>query len=128
MALSVNIKKSLDQRARTNGFGRGAAEPEAGEANGFLLDVEFVARAGVTILFGASGSGKTTTLKSIAGILRPDAGRIAVGEKALFDSEHAIDLPIRRRGVGYVFQHLALFPHLSARENVEFGMTNTGRR
>src|SRR5205085_2049993 len=66
-------------------------------------------------------------LKSIAGILRPDAGRIAIDEKVLFDSERAIDLPIRQRGAGYVFQNLALFPHLSARENVEFGMTNTGR-
>jgi molybdate transport system ATP-binding protein len=128
MTLSVNIKKSLSQRARTNGFGRGVSDLKAGEASGFLLDVEFVARAGVTILFGASGSGKTTTLKSVAGILRPDAGRIAVGETVLFDSERAIDLPIRRRGVGYVFQNLALFPHLSARENVEFGMTGSNRR
>src|SRR5690242_16711087 len=95
MALSVNIKKSLSQRARTNGTRRGASEAKAGEANGFVLDIEFVARPGVTILFGASGSGKTTTLKSVAGILRPDAGRIAVGDTVLFDSERAINLPIR---------------------------------
>src|SRR5205085_11010203 len=110
MTLSVDIKKRL------------------GRADGFLLDVGFAAHPGVTILFGASGSGKTTTLKSIAGLLRPDAGRIHIGEQALFDSERAIDLPIRRRGVGYVFQNLALFPHLSARENVEFGMTNRDKR
>jgi molybdate transport system ATP-binding protein len=110
MTLSVNIKKRL------------------GRADGFLLDVEFTARPGVTILFGASGSGKTTALKSIAGLLRPDAGRIHIGGQTLFDSERAIDLPIRRRGVGYVFQNLALFPHLSARENVEFGMANLAGR
>jgi molybdate transport system ATP-binding protein len=118
MMLSVNINKRLSQDGK----------PKADEADGFLLDVAFTARPGVTILFGASGSGKTTTLKSIAGILRPDAGRIAVGDTVLFDSERAINLPIRRRGVGYVFQNLALFPHLSARENVEFGMTGGNRR
>ena len=110
MTLSVDIKKRL------------------GRADGFLLDVGFAAHPGVTILFGASGSGKTTTLKSVAGLLRPDAGHISIGEQVLFDSVRAIDLPIRRRGVGYVFQNLALFPHLSARENVEFGMTSLGKR
>ena len=94
---------------------------------GFELDVEFEAPPGVTILFGASGSGKTMTLKSIAGIVRPDSGRIAINAVALFDSERGIDLPIRKRGVGYVFQHLALFPHLSALANVEFGMTDSPR-
>jgi molybdate transport system ATP-binding protein len=129
MTLSVNIKKRLGGQRKSNESRRApSSERNDGETNSFLLDVAFAVLPGVTILFGASGSGKTTTLKSIAGILRPDAGRIAVGEKALFDSERAIDLPIRRRGVGYVFQHLALFPHLSARENVEFGMTNTERR
>ncbi|HVG18298.1 MAG TPA: ATP-binding cassette domain-containing protein, partial [Blastocatellia bacterium] len=106
--LSVKIKKKLGD------FG----------SDNFLLDVEFNAPPGVTILFGASGSGKTTTLKSIAGIIRPDSGTIRISEHTLFDSARALDLPIRKRGVGYVFQNLALFPHLSARENVEFGMTN----
>ena len=104
--LSVKIKKKLGD------FG----------PDGFLLDVEFDAPPGVTILFGASGSGKTTTLKSIAGIIRPDSGSININGLALFDSAGAVDLPIRKRGVGYVFQDLALFPHLTARENVEFGM------
>lgn len=97
-------------------------------SNGFSLDVEFEAAPGVTILFGASGSGKTTTLRSVAGIIRPDSGSISVNGHTLYDSERAIDLPIRKRGVGYVFQDLALFPHLSAQENVEFGMTNLPRR
>jgi molybdate transport system ATP-binding protein len=86
--------------------------------------VEFEAPPGFAILFGASGSGKTTTLKSISGIVRPDAGRISINDEVLFDSEQRIDLAIRRRGVGYVFQDLALFPHLTALANVEFGMSH----
>ena len=128
MMLSVNIKKRLSHGGKSKPFGRApSSEPDAGAAGEFLLDIAFTAHPGVTILFGASGSGKTTTLKSIAGILRPDAGRIRIGEQVLFDSERAIDLPIRRRGVGYVFQNLALFPHLSARANVEFGMTHLAK-
>lgn len=111
--LSVKIKKRLSNLERGDSA-----------VDGFLLDVAFGAQPGVTILFGASGSGKTMTLKSIAGIIRPDEGIIKINGDTLFDSERAIDLKIRRRGVGYVFQNLALFPHLSARENVEFGMTD----
>jgi molybdate transport system ATP-binding protein len=92
-----------------------------------LLDVEFDVPPGFAILFGASGSGKTTTLRSIAGIVQPDAGRIVVGEEVLFDSAERVDLAIRKRGVGYVFQDLALFPHLTALANVEFGMSNLSR-
>jgi molybdate transport system ATP-binding protein len=88
----------------------------------FTLDVELSVPPGVTILFGASGSGKSTTLRVIAGILQPDAGRITVDEQIFYDSQTHINLPVRKRGVGYVFQHLALFPHLSVRGNVEFGM------
>ncbi len=111
--LSVKIKKRLGNTERSDSA-----------VDGFLLDVEISAQPGVTILFGASGSGKTTTLKSIAGIIRPDEGIIKINGDTLFDSERAIDLKIRQRGVGYVFQNLALFPHLSARDNVEFGMTD----
>ncbi len=89
--------------------------------------MEFHASPGITILFGASGSGKTTTLNSIAGITRPDRGRIEVNGHVLFDSDRGVNLPIRLRGVGYVFQNFALFPHLSVRENVEFGMTGLSR-
>lgn len=112
--LSVNIKKKLGNRD--------------GEAGAFTLDVEFVAPQGVTILFGASGSGKTTTLKSIAGILRPDSGRITIDDQPVFDSERRVDLAARKRNIGYVFQNLALFPHLSVRDNVEFAMTAVPRR
>jgi molybdate transport system ATP-binding protein len=98
------------------------------EFGDFTLDAEFQSPPGVTILFGASGAGKTMTLKSIAGIIRPDSGRISNDGQALFDSERGIDLPIRRRGVGYVFQNLALFPHLSVRDNIKFGMGGVPRR
>lgn len=92
-----------------------------------MLDVEFEAPAGVTILFGASGSGKSTTLKCVAGIVRPDEGRVALGGRVLFDSARGLHLPIRERRVGYVFQNLALFPHLTARANVEFALQHLAR-
>jgi molybdate transport system ATP-binding protein len=111
--LSVKITKKV------------GAHPSAG--GGFTLDVAFEVPAGVAILFGASGSGKTMTLKSIAGITRPDQGNISINDQVLFDSDRRIDTPIRKRGVGYLFQNLALFPHKTALANVEFGMTGTDR-
>ena len=91
--------------------------------SGFTLDVGFVALPGVTILFGASGSGKTTLLKCVAGLVKPDAGRLAVGDAAVFDSDAAIDVPASRRRFGFVFQDLALFPHLSAEQNIGYGLS-----
>jgi molybdate transport system ATP-binding protein len=88
----------------------------------FSLDVALEVPAGITILFGASGSGKSTLLRTIAGLVRPDTGRITVGEHTLFDSATGRDLPPQRRGVGYVFQHLALFPHLTVRRNIGYGL------
>jgi molybdate transport system ATP-binding protein len=88
----------------------------------FDVAVSFVAGEGTTILFGPSGSGKTTTLRAIAGIVKPDDGRISVGEKVYFDSAAGINLSIQRRRVGYVFQDYALFPHLTAEENITYGM------
>jgi molybdate transport system ATP-binding protein len=87
----------------------------------FDLNVHFRAPAGFTILFGASGTGKTTVLDCIAGLSRPDKGRIAVSED-LFDSEQQRDVPAWKRRIGYVIQDLALFPHLTAEENVAFGL------
>jgi molybdate transport system ATP-binding protein len=89
----------------------------------FQLDVTFEAPAGVTILFGASGSGKTTVLRSIAGLIRPDEGRIAVGDRVLFDGNTSTDVPVQERQVGYVFQQLALFPHLSVEDNIAYGLS-----
>lgn len=87
----------------------------------FELNVSFSIPAGITILFGASGAGKTTLLDCIAGIIAPDQGQISLGGKMFFDSTRKINLPVRKRMVGYVFQDLALFPHLTAQENIEYG-------
>ncbi len=88
----------------------------------FLLAGECVCAPGITILFGASGAGKTTLLDCIAGLATPDTGRITVGDRVFFDGDGGVNLPVQRREVGYVFQDLALFPHLSAEENIGFGL------
>ncbi len=93
-------------------------------AGGFALDVNVSIAPGITILFGPSGAGKTTLLDCIAGLTTPNAGRIAVGEKTFFDPAHAINLSPRKRNAGYVFQDLALFPHLSAEQNIAFGISH----
>jgi molybdate transport system ATP-binding protein len=91
-------------------------------AGGFELDVAFALRRGITILFGASGAGKTTLLDCIAGLQAPDSGRVTIGDRALFDSERHINVPVRNRNIGYVFQDLALFPHLNVESNVAYGL------
>ena len=93
----------------------------------FLVDVAFDVPSGISILFGASGSGKTTVLRGIAGLRRPDAGRISVGDAVLFDSAAAVDVPVPKRGIGYVAQDLALFPHLSVADNIEYGIAGSDR-
>lgn len=97
------------------------------EKGGFALDVDLTAPPGFTILFGASGSGKTTLLNCIAGLTTPGAGRIALGERVLFDAQNRVDVPVARRGVGYVLQDLALFPHLSVEQNTEYGLAKLPR-
>ena len=92
----------------------------------FALDVKFSVPAGVTVIFGPSGSGKTTILQCLAGLTAPDEGRIVVGDDVLFDSRSKINLPPQERRVGYVFQDLALFPHMTAAENVAFGIRVNG--
>ena len=87
----------------------------------FGLDVDFAAPSGITVLFGRSGSGKTSIVNAVAGLLRPREGRIAIGGRVLFDSERRIDLPPHRRRVGYIFQEGRLFPHLSVRQNLLYG-------
>jgi molybdate transport system ATP-binding protein len=91
---------------------------------GFLLDISFELPAGITILFGPSGAGKSTVLDCVAGLVRPDAGRIAIGDTVVFDAEQRIDVLPQHRRVAYVFQSLALFPHLTAEENVAFGLAH----
>lgn len=92
-------------------------------APSFVLDVSLEVPPGITILFGPSGAGKSTLLDCIAGLARPDAGRIAAGSETLFDAAAAIDLPAQKRRIAYVFQTLALFPHLTAEENVAYGLS-----
>lgn len=88
----------------------------------FHLNVHFRAKPGFTILFGASGAGKTSVLDCIAGLGNPDEGRISIGGDDLFDSEIMLNVPAWKRRIGYVIQDLALFPHLTAEENVEYGL------
>jgi molybdate transport system ATP-binding protein len=90
--------------------------------SGFQLDVEFSVPPGITILFGPSGSGKSTTLAAIAGLVRPDTGRITLGKQVWFDSEKQVQCPVHERSVAFVFQSLALFPHMTAALNVEYGI------
>jgi molybdate transport system ATP-binding protein len=93
----------------------------------FSLDVAFIAAPGFTILFGASGSGKTTLLDCVAGLTTPGAGRIAVGERVLFDAQTRVNIPVAKRRVGYVLQDLALFPHLTVEQNTEYGLAHLPR-
>jgi molybdate transport system ATP-binding protein len=92
----------------------------------FELNVEFAVENGITILFGPSGAGKTTLLDCIAGLSTPDEGRISLGKTVLFDSEKGTDVPVRCRRIGYVFQDLALFPHLNLEANVAYGLSDIG--
>ena len=91
-------------------------------AGRFDLDVAFRSDAERLVVFGPSGAGKTLTLKAIAGLLRPDAGHVRVDGTTLFDSAQGVDTAARRRGCGYLFQEYALFPHLTARQNIAFGL------
>jgi molybdate transport system ATP-binding protein len=90
----------------------------------FQLDVSIEVPAGITILFGPSGAGKSTLLDCLAGLLRPDSGRVSIDDKILFDSAARANLPPQKRGIAYVFQSLALFPRLSVEENVGYGLAD----
>ena len=87
----------------------------------FTLDIDVECRYPVTAIFGPSGSGKTSLLNAVAGLLKPDAGEIAIDDTPLFSSANNIDLAPEKRGVGYVFQNDLLFPHLSVEENLRYG-------
>ena len=101
MALEVDITKKLD---------------------GFFMHMQFRAEQEIFAILGASGCGKSMTLKCIAGIEKPDEGRIVLDGKVLFDSEKKINLPPQKRKVGYMFQDYALFPHMNIYENIAFGL------
>ena len=107
MAISVEIRKQLKD---------------------FELNVAFELESGCMGLLGASGCGKSMTLKCIAGIETPDTGKITLNGRVLFDSEKKINLPPQKRKVGYLFQQYALFPHMTVWQNVEAGLSGAGRK
>jgi molybdate transport system ATP-binding protein len=90
----------------------------------FTLDISFSAPPGITIVFGESGSGKSTLLRTVAGLIEPDAGHIAIGSRRLYNSASGEHVPAGARQIGYVFQHLALFPHMSVSANIEYGLAH----
>lgn len=107
MALTVDIEKRL---------------------GGFSLEVDFETEGEPTALLGASGCGKSMTLKCIAGIERPDRGRVVLNGRVLYDSERRIDLPPQKRRVGYLFQQYALFPNMTVEKNIEAGVRDRKNR
>ncbi|SFU80855.1 ABC transporter ATP-binding protein [Pseudoduganella namucuonensis] len=88
----------------------------------FTLKARFQSDHQRVVIYGASGAGKSMLLKAIAGLVTPDSGHIELGGRRLFDSAARVDVPARRRGVGYLFQDYALFPHLNVRQNIAFGL------
>ncbi len=107
MSLEVQIKKQLGK---------------------FRLDVAFETAEGITGLLGASGCGKSMTLKCIAGLVTPDEGRIVLDGRLLYDSVKEIDLPPQKRRVGYLFQSYALFPNMTVEQNIAAGVREKSRR
>ena len=110
MTLQVQVSKRLDTADRH-----------------FALDIGFSSTSRRIALFGPSGAGKTLTLRAIAGLLRPDHGRIVLGERTLFDEAAGIDVRPQQRRVAYLFQDYALFPHLTVAQNVAFGLARGWR-
>jgi molybdate transport system ATP-binding protein len=111
MRIEVDIRKTLRSAGRD-----------------FTLDVKFACEDELGVVFGPSGAGKSLTLRAIAGLEKPDYGRIVAAGKVLFDSTAGINVPASRRAVGYLFQDYALFPHLTVGENVGFGLRRWWQR
>jgi molybdate transport system ATP-binding protein len=88
---------------------------------GFSLNALFASERGATVLFGPSGAGKTSIINMIAGLLKPDRGRIVLDDEVLFDDAARINVPAWQRHIGYVFQEGRLFPHLSVKHNLSYG-------
>jgi molybdate transport system ATP-binding protein len=93
----------------------------------FTLAARFAAAGGATALFGPSGAGKTSLVNMIAGLLKPDRGAIVLDDTVLFDAAKNVNVPPHRRRIGYVFQEGRLFPHLSVRQNLDYGRRMNGR-
>ena len=107
MGLSVRLKKKV---------------------KGFSLDVAWETGNELVVLFGRSGAGKSMTFQMIAGLMEPDEGLIRLGEKVFFNRSTGTNLTPQKRLLGYVFQDLALFPHMNVRENILFGAQGTGKK
>jgi molybdate transport system ATP-binding protein len=106
MGLSVKLKKKV---------------------NGFFLNVEWEIGNELAVLFGYSGAGKSMTLQMIAGLLMPDEGFVRIGSTTMFDGSQDINVPSQQRHLGYVFQDLALFPHMTSLDNILYGSSNAGK-
>ena len=119
MALDVDLRHRF-----------GSRRPDAnGDGGGFVLDAAFAAPTpGVTALFGPSGCGKSTVVAAVAGLLRPQRGRVALDGAAMLDTARGVFVPPERRRCGVVFQDARLFPHLSVERNLRFGLRRAPRR
>jgi molybdate transport system ATP-binding protein len=95
--------------------------------DGFTLEVEWAVQEELAVLLGYSGAGKSLTLQMIAGLMKPDRGSIRLDEQLLFDSRTGIDIRPQDRSIGYVFQDLALFPHMTVQENIMYGANGLGK-
>jgi len=118
---------TAESRSANPALSAGIRKRFASTEREFSLDVEFNAGPGFTILFGPSGAGKTTLLDCVAGLATPDAGRISIAERVLFDANTSVQVPVARRGLGYVLQDLALFSHLTVEQNTEYGLAHLPR-
>ncbi len=104
---------------------RASEGPDSGHP-GFTLDVDTTFGRGITCVLGPSGAGKSTLLAVIAGLVAPDRGRVAFGDEVWLDTTRTVNVPVHRRRVAYLFQNLALFPHMSAIQNVMYPMAGDG--
>jgi molybdate transport system ATP-binding protein len=100
----------------------------AGRVGALRLELELEVAAGPLVVVGPNGAGKTSMLLLLLGALRPESGRIQLGERVLFDSDAGIEVPLEGRQLGYVPQDYALFPHLSVRQNIRFALQSNGLR
>lgn len=113
MTIEVDIEKEFYGRKNRRNKGKNPS---------FSMNCSFDAGSDFSVLFGCSGSGKTTALRCIAGLETPDAGTIKINDTVYFDSRKKINLPPQKRKIGYMFQENALFPHMNVRQNIEFGL------
>jgi len=123
----MNVPSSVLAHELSVEVRRVLGNPSAGD-RGLTLEARFAVGSGFTILFGPSGAGKTTILDCIAGLQKPDSGRISVSDETFFDSRRQVNVATQQRNIGYLFQTLALFPHMTVRRNIEYGLAQLDAR